>query len=1017
MGIKSYMSNKNPYLLVTLALAMGLLFHGTSIYTTLEGTYDFYVHIFFGDHYARSWFEPWEPRWYTGFALTSYPPLAHQLIGLFSLIGGLKFGAFALIFCILILYISGAYRFAKLVTSNETAAGYAALGAVFLPSVVEALHVFGQIPTMLGISWLLHSLPEIYSWVRFGKRRKLISSLSILAVAVCSHHVTPIFGMVFFVLPLMGTAVLDGARQEAGSYAKIGIPLFIKYVRKFLPRIIIFGVATIIIAVIVILPYWLWSKSDPITQVPIPHGSRDNFFEVFSSGLVFFIIPWGFLMVLLPYFFYRFFSKRNIFIGISFTLLIILGTGGSSPIPIMLLGETAFNILTLERFTFWATIWAMPLAGEFIWSFFDGPIKEKILRRNSNAVYNFLTGIMVVTIFISAGLTLNLGKFRPMQPKAIELTPLLNFINSDKHDKWRFLTLGFGDQMAWLSANTTAKTIDGNYHSARRVPELTTRAIERLENAKYKGHEGIGTLQQFLSFPDKFHLKYIFSNDKFYDPLLYFNGWHRVKKLDNGIMIWERSDIRPLPSIIRKKETPLYQKIMWGTIPLLCLSLALFFNIQLHWINHITNRNQKKDDYQNPEETRPQVHLPMYYTSKFWFFFMTLVSAYVIYRLYFINQTQNGPEKVVFSYYDALDFKYYEDAYSYLAADESYPIDQFMLETSVTDGIVDSYGKIDQIQTTILSRTDSSAIVAVHLKFITPLKAYEKDEQHRVIKKGNKWYMIPEPLEYSVPANQFVRDNYTDFHNQGRKKITTEETFHTDIVDRPVLNVLQVNLVKNDSAFFLVGYLQNVDAYPADITLVGQLLDEEDVMVAESSEGLYAKHKLLPKEITPFKIEFDPLSYIGEEPGNVCSFSLQALASVAVQDLYKEAIFTELEVEATRISGGIFNQGTQSITIPQVLVSYFDEQKNILNVDQFILEKKIDPRRSSRFELPASYAPLTLISNKPKEVLVNGLDNNYISLKYKQNRKSEIEAMPVDWPNYHYVQLTLNNFVGNPSKF
>ena len=102
MGIKSYMSNKNPYLLVTLALAMGLLFHGTSIYTTLEGTYDFYVHIFFGDHYARSWFEPWEPRWYTGFALTSYPPLAHQLIGLFSLIGGLKFGAFALIFCILI---------------------------------------------------------------------------------------------------------------------------------------------------------------------------------------------------------------------------------------------------------------------------------------------------------------------------------------------------------------------------------------------------------------------------------------------------------------------------------------------------------------------------------------------------------------------------------------------------------------------------------------------------------------------------------------------------------------------------------------------------------------------------------------------------------------------------------------------------------------------------------------------------------------------------------------------------
>ena len=76
--------------------------------------------------------------------------------------------------------------------------------------------------------------------------------------------------------------------------------------------------------------------------------------------------------------------------------------------------------------------------------------------------------------------------------------------------KGGFLTLGFGDQMAWLSANTTALTIDGNYHSARRVPELTSRAVERLENSKYKGSEGIGTLQQFLTYPEQYHLEIYF---------------------------------------------------------------------------------------------------------------------------------------------------------------------------------------------------------------------------------------------------------------------------------------------------------------------------------------------------------------------------------------------------------------------------------------------------------------------------------------------------------------------------
>ena len=71
-------------------------------------------------------------------------------------------------------------------------------------------------------------------------------------------------------------------------------------------------------------------------------------------------------------------------------------------------------------------------------------------------------------------------------------------------------------------------TVDGNYHSARRLPELTTRAVERLENSKFRGVEGIGCLQQFLTVPEKYNLKYVFSNDKFYDPILYFCGWHRL---------------------------------------------------------------------------------------------------------------------------------------------------------------------------------------------------------------------------------------------------------------------------------------------------------------------------------------------------------------------------------------------------------------------------------------------------------------------------------------------------------
>ena len=68
----------NRYLII--ALLIGVVFHGFGIFFTLEGTYDALIHLFFADHYASHWFEPWNYKWYTGFTVMGYPPLVHQAI-------------------------------------------------------------------------------------------------------------------------------------------------------------------------------------------------------------------------------------------------------------------------------------------------------------------------------------------------------------------------------------------------------------------------------------------------------------------------------------------------------------------------------------------------------------------------------------------------------------------------------------------------------------------------------------------------------------------------------------------------------------------------------------------------------------------------------------------------------------------------------------------------------------------------------------------------------------------------
>ena len=1011
-------TKSQTYYIVSLAVAIGLIFHGTSFLNTLHNTYDLYVHIFFGSHYSESWFDPWEPRWYTGFSLISYPPLVHQLIALLSYPLGLKMGVYVLSFGIVILYVTGAYRFSKLIAVNNESAAYGALIAVFLPSVIETFHVFGQIPMMMGISWLLHAIPEIYAFIKYGKVRHFLCSMSLIAVAVCSHHVTPIFGMVFFVVPLMATAIMDRARDETGSYKKVGIMLFLKYTKKFMPRIVLVGFSTVALTLLMILPYWLWSKNDPITQVPIPHGSRDNFIEVFSSGLVFFIIPWGFLFLMMPFYFFRLFSKRNVFIGFSFIALFILGTGGTTPIPRLLLGENAFNILTLERFTFWATIYAIPLSGEFLWRFTNGDICKMILHRRSKAIHSLYVGILVMTIFFSAGFTTNLNYFRPLQPDPIDITPIKTFLKNDKHYKWRYLTLGFGDQMAWLSSNTDALTIDGNYHSARRIPELTSRAVERLENSKYRGIEGIGTLQQFLESPEKFHLKYIFSNDKFYDPVLYFSGWHRIKLLDNGIMVWERADVSPLSSILPKKEIPHYQKIMWGTVPFLALICVFFINVQLPLIRRLRGKTAYFR-INNPEKSREIIEPVFYQVIKYWIVLILVLTMILIANIYFLNIKQLTHERAITSYYDALDSKEYEEAYNMLYVDESLTLDLFMLQISTTDGLLDSYGKINTITHETLMKKPDYAVVKTEIEFITSLKSYRVVKTHEVLKKGWKWYMKPDPSHNYIPTDQYSNVVTNQFINQGRRRITTKETFHQDILDRPVSRIIQANLIKKDSSWHIVGLIQNIDSYPSDITLIATLLDSSNQKITDYYDGYQLTHKLLPKEITGFRIDFRDVEWdllsdsLKIQPSN---FSLEVLGSVATQDLYKKVAIQELTFHDQNLSGRLYNYGNHTSTISQLLTNYYDENDKIRWVDTEWVEKSIFPKKSLEFGFDLlDTEQIVLIDPSDPIVKINGLDNDLITAKYMSGLNDQIDSK-FFFANGS-LSIHLNNYVGNPTPY
>jgi hypothetical protein len=154
---------------------------------------------------------------------------------------------------------------------------------------------------------------------------------------------------------------------------------------------------------------------------------------------------------------------------------------------------------------------------------------------------------------------------------------VISFLNRDDHSKFRYLTLGFGNQFSKVSTYAEAGTVDGDYNSARLLPELTQYGAGQLNNAKYFGLAGMQSLRQVLEHANQYGLKYVFVRDRYYEPLLAFAGWREAESYDNGnVTFWTKDDVPPAHPIESSGLMPSYwEDMMWGILPVGCSLLAI----------------------------------------------------------------------------------------------------------------------------------------------------------------------------------------------------------------------------------------------------------------------------------------------------------------------------------------------------------------------------------------------------------------------------------------------------------
>jgi hypothetical protein len=513
-------------------------------------SYDANFHIFFASHYLHHWFDPWNAKWYAGFSQTTYPPLPQQWIAVLSHIMGLDLAYMAVQFVSILLLVIGIYRF-SLLWVNARAASLAALASVFVGSESFLVYTAGQLSTTSAAPLYLNALPYLYEWVRYGRGRAFLKATVLFMAAAAAHHATLLFGSFFFAVPVLALVLLERNDGEPTSTP------------AFLGRTVVISLVVGIAIAVVLLPFWIALIHNPVKQAPIPHQSRANYILSPLWGLNYFIIPYGGLILILPFIVLRGAATvrlRPLLIG--FWVAFLIGLGGTTPAGHLLLGR-AYEVLTLERFSYWASLLALPFVGLLA--------SELIERFRWRAIVGLALGATLTCGFAVAWVNFHIA-----DSSDFAMEPVAAWLNRDGHDKYRYITLGFGNKISRLAVLTDAGSVDGEWNSGRTLPELTENTGGSLSNSKYFGKGGLDALRAMLYHADRYGLKWVFVRDPYYEPLLSFAGWRRVDYLEDKIItVWSKEGAPPAVPMNLALIPPRWQGLMWGTLPFGSSLLAL----------------------------------------------------------------------------------------------------------------------------------------------------------------------------------------------------------------------------------------------------------------------------------------------------------------------------------------------------------------------------------------------------------------------------------------------------------
>ena len=279
----------------------------------------------------------------------------------------------------------------------------------------------------------------------------------------------------------------------------------------------------------------------------------------------------------------------------------------------------------------------------------------------------------------------------------------------------------------------------------------------------------------------------------------------------------------------------------------------------------------------------------------------------------------------------------------------------FIQEWIGSNGGLRSFSSLERFDTRPLHATNSEAQMRVRLHWSTPVGPVENVRDFRLAHRGDSWKVIwDEAPKPNVPA-QIVPVNYLRWDLVSG---TAGEEWGSHNVDAPNVRIVSMNAVDSAEGAVVMGEVVNEDTIPAFVNVNTTLVDASGSAIDDESSFDKILHVLLPKQVTPYRIDFPHVSL--SKVKNV-RMDVKATLVPASSDPVIGVMNQKLETDAqghSVLHGELLNESGQTVNIPHVIASFYDNSGKVVWVSDGYVERALPPQATESFavEIPQTLA-------------------------------------------------------------